>query len=95
MRNTTTTAVAEHPRKWRRPAPCPECGCRTPIIVRTGRCYRPETGKTIAVIWACICPACRHRLAIFALASTGTPDRNRAIRTWNQHATTTKRKATK
>ena len=78
----------EHPRKWRRPVPCPECGKAQPIIIQAGYCYRTDNREHVATIWVCVCPACRMRHGII---QTGTPNLNRAIRNWN-HWTTHKEK---
>lgn len=82
--NTTIQYSPEHPRKWRRPAPCPECGKARPIIVQAGRCYRMDNRKHVAAIWVCVCPACRMRHGII---QTGRPNLNRAIRNWNYWTT--------
>lgn len=78
----------EHPRKWRRPTPCPQCGKARPIIIQAGRCYNASTLAHVATIWVCVCPACRMRHGII---QTGKPNLNRAIRNWNHWTTHTKK----
>ena len=86
----TACRTPEHPRKWRRPTPCPKCGQARPIIVQAGYCYHVDSLKHVATIWACVCPACRKR---YGIIQTGRPNLNRALRNWN-HWTTHMKKET-
>lgn len=84
-RRTLTDArdtIANRPRKWRKPVPCPICG---------GKDIRFHTyGKNLALIdlrivqyWIVSCTGC-HRSAVI---HTNHTDRKEAVRTWNYLAT--------
>ena len=80
-RTTTRYAIANRPRKWRRPVPCPVCG---------GKDIRFHTfGKELDRIdllglpyWFVTCPGCLRAVVI----DTNHADPKEAVRAWNHIA---------
>lgn len=83
MKNKTLTdarnTIASHPRKWRKPVPCPACGNKDIGFHTFGKGLDRITLQLIQY-WNVTClECCRH--AIFL---TNHTDRKEAIRVWNR-----------
>lgn len=83
MKNKTLTdarnTIASHPRKWRKPVPCPACGNKDIGFHTFGKGLDRITLQ-IVQYWNVTCLECfRH-----AIVLTNHTDRKEAIRVWNR-----------
>lgn len=86
MKNKTLTdarnTIANRPRKWRKPVPCPICGGKDIGFHTFGKGLDRITLQ-IVQCWNVTCLGCfRH-----AIVLTNHTDRKEAIRVWNYLAT--------
>lgn len=84
-RRTLTDArntIASHPRKWRKPVPCPICGGKDIRFHTYGYGIDLITLR-IVQYWNVACVGC-HRSSVILTKHT---DRKEAIRVWNYLAT--------
>lgn len=84
-RRTLTDArltVANRPRKWRKPVPCPICGGKD-IRFHTYGYGLDRINLLIVQYWNVACSGCRRSAVII----TKHTDRKEAIRAWNYLAT--------
>lgn len=84
-RRTLTDArdtIASRPRKWRKPVPCPICGCKDIGFHTFGKGLDRITLQ-IVQYWNVTCLECRRSAVIL----TKHTDRKEAIRVWNYLAT--------
>lgn len=84
-RRTLTDArdtIANRPRKWRKPVPCPICGCKGIRFHKFGKGLDRITLQ-IVQYWYATCLECRRS----AIMLTKHTDRKEAIRVWDYLAT--------